>query len=400
MKLSDKILSMQFSPIRKFSESAAAAEENGKKIYQLNIGQPDIETPQVFWDTVNNCNLKILSYCESAGTKKLRSAICKYFARLGVSCTCNDIIVTNGASEALLFAYTALLDHGDEVLIPEPFYANYKTMIIQSDGVVVPIPTTAESGYHYANLELLESKVTSKTKVLCISNPGNPTGTLLTRDDMRLIADFVKKHDLWLIADEAYREFIYEEDGRLSTFAEFNDISDRTIIIDSISKRFSACGARIGFLMTKNAQLYENLMKLAQCRLSCPTLDQEGAAALYNLDPHYFDSTRATYKSRRDCLYNELLKIDGIVCQKPGGAFYMMAKLPIEDSEDFLTYLINEFDHNGESVMFAPGNGFYEDADKGKNEIRIAYILNETDLKRSIQLLRLGLESYKAKNTI
>ena len=305
-------------------------------------------------------------------------------------------MITNGGSEALSMVFTCILDPGDNVLLAEPFYSNYRTFVTAAGGEIVPITTRAEDGYDYAEKELIESAITDKTKAICCITPGNPTGRTLSFDDMKLISSIAAEHDLWIIADEVYREFAY--DGRdITSFGMLPDIQDRLIIIDSVSKRFSACGARVGTLITKNAELMDAVMKLAQGRLCCPTVDQIGAAALYRLDDSYYDEMKAEYEARRDAAYEELARIPGIVCRKPGGSFYIMAKLPVDDVEDFLMYLLTEFDDNGETVMFSPAEDFYATPGLGRNEMRIAYVLNSDDMRRGAELIRLGLESYNRR---
>lgn len=395
MKLSNKVQEMQFSPIRKFNVYAIEAKAKGKKVYHLNIGQPDIKTPKVFMEAVKNFDSEVLAYAESGGLVQLQDAIAKYFNRFGMTIERKDVLITTGGSEALNMIYTCLLDQGDEVLIPEPFYTNYQTFIASAGGVVVPITTNAEEGYRYAFADRIEKVITDKTKAISIVNPGNPTGTILSRDEMQVIADVAKKHDLWIIADEVYREFAY--DGReMTSFGQLEDVKDRVIIVDSISKRFSACGARVGCIVSKNEDLMANAMKLAQGRLCCPTLDMIGATALYELDPSYFNDVKVEYESRRNAIYDEIMKIPGVVCHKPGGAFYMMVKLPVESTEDFLVWLLNEFDDHGETVMYAPIQGFYGTKGLGKDELRIAYVLKKEDLVRAAQLIKMGLEKYKA----
>lgn len=395
MKLSQKVQEMQFSPIRKFNVYAIEAKAKGKKVYHLNIGQPDIKTPKAFMEAVRSFDSEVLAYAESGGLVQLQDAIANYFKRFDMDIERKDVLITNGGSEALSMIYTCLLDYGDEVLVPEPFYTNYQTFIASAGGKVVPITTSAEEGYRFAFADRIEKVITDKTRAISLVNPGNPTGTILTRDEMQIIADVAKKHDLWIIADEVYREFAY--DGReMTSFGQLEDVKERVIIVDSISKRFSACGARIGCIVSKNEELMSNAMKLAQGRLCCPTLDMIGATALYELDPSYFNDVKAEYESRRDAVYDEIMKIPGVVCHKPGGAFYMMVKLPVESSEDFLVWLLTEFDDNGETVMFAPIQGFYGTKGLGKDELRIAYVLNKEDLVRAAQLMRIGLEKYKA----
>jgi len=396
MKLSEKVSSMEFSPIRKFNAAASAAEERGTKIYRLNIGQPDIKTPKCFREAIDNYNPEVIEYQESQGTSELIDAIVNYYNKSGISVSHEDIMVANGGSDALNIVFISILDEGDEVLLPEPFYANYSTFITVSGGKVKPIPTKAEEGYHYADRELIESCITPKTKAILCTNPGNPTGTILTPEEMKLMCDIAIENDLWLISDEVYREFVY--DGRKAySFCNFSEVDDRLIVIDSASKRYSACGARIGCVVSKNRELNESVLKLSQSRLSVSVYDQIGAAALFNMDTAYYAEAREEYEARRDAAYEEMCKIPGIVCKKPGGSFYMMAKLPVDDIEDFLLFLLNEFDDNGETVMFSPANGFYANPEYGKDELRIAYVLSPEKMRRGVELLRLGLEAYLKK---
>ena len=379
MKLSNKVEAMQFSPIRKFNPIAQKAKDAGKKVYHLNIGQPDVETPECFMDAIRAYENKVIAYAESGGITELQDAVSDYFKTYGMEIGRSDMIVTTGGSEALTMTFLALLNEGDEVLIAEPFYTNYHTFATSAGGKVVPITTKAEEGYHYAKREQIEPLITEKTKAICCINPGNPTGTVLTKEEMQLIGEIAKEHDLWIIADEVYREFAY--DGREAvSFGQVKDVEDRVIIIDSVSKRFSACGARIGLLVSKNQEFMQNVMKIAQGRLCVSTVDQVGAAALFKLPASYYDEVKAEYCGRRDVVYEELMKIPGVVCQKPGGAFYMTAKLPVDSVEDFLMFLLTEFEDNGETVMFAPAEGFYATPGLGKDEMRIAYVLNQADM--------------------
>ena len=396
MKLSNKVESMQFSPIRKFNPIAQKAKDAGKKVYHLNIGQPDVETPQCFMDAIKNYDSKVIAYAESGGLTVLQDAVTEYFKNYNMDIERKDMIVTTGGSEALNMTFLSILNEGDEVLIAEPFYTNYHTFATAAGGKVVPITTKAEEGYHYAKREQIEPLITEKTKAICCINPGNPTGTVLTRDEMKLIGEIAKEHDLWIIADEVYREFAY--DGREATsFGQLDEFKDRVIIVDSVSKRHSACGARIDLLISKNEEFMKNVMKIAQGRLCVSTVDQIGAAALFRLPLSYYDEVKAEYCGRRDVVYEELMKIPGVVCQKPGGAFYMTAKLPVDNIEDFLMFLLTEFEDNGETVMFAPAEGFYATPGLGKDEMRIAYVLNQADMRRGVELIRLGIEAYNAK---
>ena len=396
MKLSKRVEEMQFSPIRKFNPIAQKAKDAGKKIYHLNIGQPDVETPSVFMEAIRNFDQKVIAYAESGGLPVLQDAIIEYFKKYNMEYIRDEIIVTTGGSEALTMAFLAIINDGDEVLIPEPFYTNYHTFATSAGGKVVPITTKAEDGYHYAQREQIERAITPKTKAICCISPGNPTGTVLTLDEIKLIGEIAKKHDLYIIADEVYREFAY--DGRdVTSFGMEPGIADRVIIIDSVSKRFSACGARIGCIVSKNKEFMEAVMKIAQGRLCTSTVDQIGAAALYKLPRSYYDKVKAEYCARRDVVFEELQKIPGVVCQKPGGSFYITAKLPVDNVEDFLMFLLEDFDDNGETVMFAPAEGFYATEGLGRDELRIAYVLNKQDMRRGVELIRLGLEAYNKK---
>ena len=394
MQLSKRVQSMQFSPIRRFNVYANEAAEHGVKVYRLNIGQPDIKTPECFIEAIRNYNNTVIAYSESQGTSELHDAMIDYFNMYDMKYDRDNIIITTGGSEALNMIFTAILNVGDEVLMPEPFYTNYHTFITSAGGKVVPVTTVAEEGYHYADREKIEKRITDKTKAIVCVNPGNPTGTILTEEEIKLILDIAEENDLWVIADEVYREFAYDS-RKITSFGMFEEYSERIVIVDSISKRFSACGARIGCAITKNKELYSGLMKLAQGRLCASTVDQVGAAALYRLDRSYYDNIRDEYESRRDAVYEEIMKIPGAVCRKPGGAFYMTVKLPVEDIEDFLMFLLREYRDNNETVMFAPAQGFYGTEGLGKNELRIAYVLNREDIVRGVQLIAGGLKAYK-----
>ncbi|MBQ6370171.1 MAG: pyridoxal phosphate-dependent aminotransferase [Firmicutes bacterium] len=395
MEVSKRVGAMQFSPIRRFNTFAFEAEAAGKKVYRLNIGQPDVETPECFMEAIKSFDKKVIAYAESGGVTELVDAIIDYNKQYNMVFERKNILITNGGSEALTMIFTALLNPGEEAVIAEPFYTNYNTFCNQVNGKLVPITTKAEDGYAWADRELIEASITENTKAICCISPGNPTGRVLTLDEMKLIGEIAKEHDLWIISDEVYREFAY--DGReVTSFGMLEDIADRVVIVDSVSKRFSACGARVGCVMSKNDELMSGILKLAQGRLCCPTLEQVGAAALYRLDKSYYDEAKAEYEGRRNAAYEELSQIPGIVCQKPGGAFYLTCKLPVEDAEDFLMFLLKEFDDNGETVMFAPAAGFYATEGLGKNEMRIAYVLNQDSMRRGAELIKLGIEAYKA----
>lgn len=392
MKLSQKVTNCALSPIRKFYPYAIAAQNRGIKIHSLNIGQPDILTPESYFEALANYRAKVLEYAPSPGIPELIKAVQVYYARLGARFESDEILITTGGSEALLMAMLCILDEGDEVIVPEPFYPNYNTFIRMAGGHICPLSTTPESGYRYATREQVEPLIGSKTRALLVTNPGNPTGTVLSAEELRLMADIAKEHDLYLICDEVYREFIY--DGEMTTAAGFADVDENLILIDSVSKRFSACGARIGALISRNTALMENAVKIAQARLSVATLDQVGAAALYRVDPAYFAETREEYRRRRDVCYRKLMEIPGVVTTEPKGAFYTMAKLPVDNTEDFQMFLLKEFDYEGETVIFSAGNGFYATEGAGEQEIRIAYVRCCEELERALEILKIAIDAY------
>ena len=393
MKISQKAMACNLSPMRKFHPYAVAAEKQGKKIYHLNIGQPDIATPPAYFDAVKNFELPVLEYAASPGMPILIKAVQKYYEDLGIHYEESDILITTGGSEALQMLMLSILDPGSEVIIPEPFYPNYNTFIKSAGGTIRPLTTTPEEGYRYAFREELEALMNDTPRAIMFTNPGNPTGVVLTHDELRTIADVAKEHDLFVIGDEVYREFVYGGE-KLATIGEFDDISENAVIIDSVSKRFSACGARIGTIITRNKLLQQQLLKFCQARLSVATLDQVASAALYDVDSEYFDAVRREYKLRRDTCYAKLLEIPGVVVTAPQGAFYMMAALPVDNADTFQQWLLTDFDDNGDTVMFAPGEGFYATPGKGRNEIRIAYVLKQADLERAMDLLAMGIRKY------
>jgi len=385
------------SPMRKFHPLAKAAEKQGKKIYHLNIGQPDLETPAAFYEAVRNFDATTLEYEASPGMPKLIEAVQNYYAELNVKLDHNDVLITTGGSEALLLTCLSILDPYTEVIIPEPYYPNYTTFVHAAGGVIRALPTSPEEGYRYAKRERIESLITKNTRAILITNPGNPTGVVLDQDEMRMIADIAKKHDLFLICDEVYREFCYDDKFGVPTMAHFEDIYDNLVIIDSVSKRFSACGARVGCVVTKNKELQQALLKFCQSRLSVATIDQLGAAALYSVDHEFFRKSKEIYRRRRDLVVNRLRAIPGVLVEEPMGAFYVMASLPVDDSDKFQRWLLEEFDDNGDTVMFAPGAPFYETPGKGVNEVRIAYVRSEQELDRAMELLAKGIEEYNQK---
>ena len=397
MKFSSKIQRCELSPMRKFLPYELAAEAKGRKIYHLNIGQPDIETPKAFFDAVKNFQDPVLAYAAAPGVSEFLTAVQGYYANLGIHLEQSDIYATAGGSEALQMALTCILDEGDEILIPEPFYPNYNTFVSVTGGVIRPIPTTPEEGYRYADRARIEPLINEHTRAILVTNPGNPTGVVLNHQEMRLLADIAKEHGIFLISDEVYREIVYTGE-KLSSMLEFQDAAENVIVVDSVSKRFSSCGARVGALISRNHALMDQAMKLCQGRLCTATLDQVGAAAMYReLPAEYYTSVREEYQRRRDTVVESLSKIPGIRFSHPDGAFYVMATLPVDDAEKLQYFLLEEFEDHGETVMYTPAESFYATPGKGRNEIRIAYVTNPAELSRSIELLGLGIAAYNAR---
>lgn len=393
MKISERARLCELSPMRKFHPYSAAAAARGRKIYHLNIGQPDIATPPAFFDALRQFHQPVLEYATSGGKTVLIDAIRDYYANIGVELDFQDIYITMGGSEALSITMQCILDPGDEVLMAEPYYPNYATFVRSAGGVIRPIPTSPDEGYRFADRARIEAQITDKTRAILVTDPSNPTGVVLTKADQRLILDIAREHDLYVIADEVYREFVYNDEP-LGSFAQLEGAAERVILIDSVSKRFSACGARIGCLISKNQEFMAQAMKFCQARLAVSTLDQIASAALYQVDSNYFEATRQEYQRRRDTVMRKLRQIPGVVCAEPQGAFYLMAALPVDDTEAFQMWLLNEFEDHGETIMFSPGHSFYATPGKGTNEIRIAYVLKEEDLARAMDLLALGIEAY------
>lgn len=397
MKFSSRIESCQLSPIRKFYPYVVAAEAKGRTVHHLNIGQPDIETPKQFFDAVRDFSNKVLEYAPSPGVNEFLDAICKYYQDVGITIEKKDVLATYGGSEALQMVLSCILDEGDEVLIPEPYYPNYDTFVRVTGGVIKPIPTTAEEGYRYASRERIEPLITDRTRAIMITNPGNPTGVVLTGEERRVMADIAREHGIFLISDEVYRELVYRGE-ELNSMLEYRDADENVIVVDSVSKRFSATGSRVGVVVSRNQELMTHALKLCQSRLCTATLDQVGAAAMYNaMTPEYYAEMRTEYRRRRDAVVEGLKKIPGAKFQVPDGAFYLMVTLPVDDTEKLQYFLLEEFEDKGETVMYAPGNGFYATPGKGHDEIRVAYVNNCEELTRSIELLRLGIEAYNAR---
>lgn len=385
---------MPESPIRKLVPYAEKAKAKGVKVYHLNIGQPDIETPVDAINAVKKSDIKVLAYSKSEGDLVLRKKISKYYKSHNVEITTSEIIVTSGASEALLFTIGSIMDPDDEVIIPEPFYANYNGFSIANGVKIVPIFSSIENNFSLPNIDKFESLISDKTKAILICNPNNPTGYVYSKEEIKRLVEIVKKHNLYLIADEVYREFTY--DGILHTsIMEFEDISQNAVVIDSVSKRYSMCGARIGCIISKNKEFMATAMKFAQARLSPPSLAQIASTAAMDTGQDYFDNIIKEYNQRRVILIEGLKNIPGVKVSEPNGAFYCVAQLPIENAEDFAKWLLEHYNLNNETIMIAPANGFYSTPNTGNNQVRIAYVLNENDLKSSIEILKNGLNEYQ-----
>ena len=397
MKFSSKIQRCELSPVRKFYPYEMAAVEKGLKVRHLNIGQPDIETPRVFFEAISRFSDSVLEYAPAPGVSDFLTATQKYYESLGFHITREDILATYGGSEALQIVMSCILEEGDEVLVPEPFYPNYTTFINITGGKIRPIKTKAEEGYRFATREQIEPLINEHTRAILMTNPGNPTGVVLTREEMRLMADIAKEHDLFLISDEVYREIVYTGE-KISSMLELEDAAENVVVIDSVSKRFSATGARVGAVISRNHELMNEAMKLCQGRLCTATLDQVGAAAMYNeLPASYYTEVREEYRRRRDALVTALTKIPGVEFRCPEGAFYLMVTLPVDDTEKLQYFLLEEFQDNGETVMVTPADGFFTDPELGRNKVRIAYVTNPEDVTRAIELLGLGIQAYNAR---
>jgi aspartate aminotransferase len=396
MNLSKRITDMQESPVRKLVPIATRVKQQGKKVYHLNIGQPDIETPTVFMDAISSYDTSVIKYSFSQGEPVLNKAIRDFFRRDNIHFDEEDILITNGGSEAITFSTIAMCDPGDEILIPEPFYTNYNGFTGEVNVKLVPITTKASEGFHLPSKEDIVKHITPKTKAILFSNPGNPTGTILRPDEMELIADIAIENDLYIISDEVYRGMAFDGlEGK--SMGSIERILDRLVIVESVSKRYSACGARIGAICSQNKLLMKNILKLCQARLCVATLEQIGAAALYQLPNSYIEEMKNEYQARRDIVYETLRNIEGVVCEKPQGAFYVVAKLPVDDAEKFIIWMLEEFDVDGETIMLAPAEGFYATPGLGKDEARIAYVLNTKDMKRAMDILAQGLAAYNKK---
>jgi len=396
LKISNKGQMMPESPIRKLIPYAEAARAKGIRIYPLNIGQPDIETPEVALKAVREYKERVISYSHSAGNISLRKKLTEYYKTVNIDVNADQIIVSAGASEALLFAFQSIMDPNDEVILPEPFYANYNGFATNAGIKVKPITSTIEKGFALPPIEDFEKNITERTKAILVCNPNNPTGYLYSREEMESLRDIVKKHDLFLIADEVYREFTYDGKNHYSAMY-LKGIEDNVILIDSVSKRYSACGVRLGWLVSRNKKLVATALKFAQARLSPPTYGQVAAEAAVDTPKEYFVKVKEEYLARRNTVVEGINKIDGAYCPTPQGAFYVVARLPIDDSDKFCKWLLEDFNYMGETVMFAPASGFYSTPGKGKDEVRISYVLNVDDLKASIKVLKEALKVYPGR---
>ena len=395
-KISQKGQEMPESPIRKLVPYAEKAKERGTKVFHLNIGQPDIETPQSMIDAMHNLDVKVIEYSHSAGIISYRRKLCEYYARHDIHIKPEDIIVTAGASEAIMFAVQSCLNPGDEIIIPEPFYANYNGFATSAGVKVKPIISSIEEDFALPAISEFEKVITPATKAIMVCNPNNPTGYLYSKEELEVLREIVKKYDLYLLADEVYREFCY--DGRThSSVMNLEGIEDNVILIDSVSKRYSACGIRIGSMISLNKDVMSTAMKFAQARLSPPSLGQFAAEAAMDTPDSYFDEMIDEYKARRDTVVSELNKMEGVVCPNPSGAFYVTTKLPVDDTDRFCQWLLEEFSYENQTVMFAPATGFYSTPGAGLNEVRISYVLNVEDLKKAMKCLEVALKEYPGR---
>jgi aspartate aminotransferase len=397
LSVSKRGILMPPSPIRKLVPYAEAAKKKGTRVYHLNIGQPDIETPPQILDAVRHSDFKVLEYSHSAGNESYRKKLVTYYAGVGIKVDHNQIIITTGGSEAILFGFMSCLDAGDEVIIPEPFYANYNGFAVAAGIIVKPITSNIESGFALPPIEDFEKAITPKTKAIVICNPNNPTGYLYSKQEMETLKQIIIRHNLYLFADEAYREFCYE--GEHFSAMHLTDVDDNVILMDTISKRYSACGGRIGALVTKNKEVLQTVMKFAQARLSPPTFAQILGEAAVDLPANYFEKIKAEYKLRRDTIVKRLNNLPGVFCPNPGGAFYAMARLPVDDADVFCQWLLETFSSNNKTVMLAPASGFYGTAGLGKNEVRLAYVLNVDAINEAMDCLEIALKEYPGRTT-
>lgn len=394
--VSERGSAMPPSPIRKLVPFAEAAKKRGTHVFHLNIGQPDIATPKIALDAIRSINFDTLEYSHSAGNISYREKLVHYYNGFDIKLNTEEIIITTGGSEAILFTLISCLNPGDEMIVPEPFYANYNGYAVASGIDIVPITSSITNGFKLPPIEDFEDKITDKTKAILICNPNNPTGYLYSKEEMETLKEICLKHNLFLFSDEAYREFAYDREHATSAL-ELEGMDEHTILMDTISKRFSACGARIGAMVSKNKTVMAAALKLAQARLSPPSLAQIVGEASLDVPKSYFSEVKEEYKKRRDTLIGRLQQIEGVVCTNPGGAFYAMAKLPVQNAEDFCQWLLEDFTHNGKTVMMAPAAGFYATPGLGTDEVRFAYVLNTTEINEAMDCLEAGLAAYKSK---
>jgi len=395
MKISNRNLKMQESPIRKLAPYADTAKREGVKVYHLNIGQPDIKTPKIMQDAYKNAP-EIIAYGPSNGLASYREKLAESYNSICPDITADNIFITTGGSEAIIFTLMAALSPGDEVLIPEPFYTNYNGFASMAEVSIVPVTTKINDGFHLPSIEIFKEKLNSKTRAVMFSNPGNPTGVVFSREELEELISFAKKHNLYIISDEAYREFTYGERKAISIM-EFDNIEENAILIDSVSKRYSACGARIGWIITRNKDLQNLILKFGQARLCPPTVDQLAASAAIDTPLSYFQDVKREYKDRRDFTFSELTNIPGVIAKKPEGALYMILELPVENADDFAKWLLSDYRLNGATTMVAPAGGFYSTPGLGKNQIRLAYVLKKEDLKIAINILKEALKVYPGR---
>lgn len=393
MNISKRGQEIQPSPIRKLKPYADKAQERGIRVYFLNIGQPDILTPQPILEAIHGFDDEVLSYGPAQGFLELREAIADYFKFYQIPIDAENVIITIGGSEAIHFSFSVVADPGHEIIIPEPFYTNYNGYASFANVKISPLTLSIDDGFRLPSKEKIEERITPETKAILLCSPNNPTGTVYSAEELERVISLVQKHDLFLIGDEVYKEFVYDGE-RHKSILEYEEISDRVIVVDSVSKRFSCCGARIGAVITRNEEAYQSLLKFAQARLCPPSVEQKAALAAYRMRRDYFDEVREEYQKRRDILYDGLKDIPGIVIHKPQGAFYLIVRLPIRDCEHFVVWMLNDFHLDKETVMVAPARGFYSSPDKGKDEVRIAYVLKEEDLRIAMKVFKAGLEKY------
>jgi len=394
--LSERGKIMPSSPIRRLVPLADSATKKGKHVYYLNIGQPDIHTPDSYMAPIKNLDMPVLAYGPSAGLTSLRQKLCEYYKRFDIMVDADDILITTGGSEAIIFTMMAIADPGDEIIIPEPFYTNYNGFAVEAGLKIIPVTSRIEDDFQLPPIEQIAEKITSKTRAIMICNPNNPTGYVYSYSELELLRDIVIKNNLFLLSDEVYREFLYTDQAHVSAL-HFPELKDRAIVLDSISKRYSACGARIGMIVTKNHDVLDATLKFGMARLCPPTIEQLGAISAIDTPSEYFDNVLMEYKLRRDTMVSALRAIPGVLAPNPKGAFYLVVKLPVDDADKFAKWLLTDFDIEGETVMLAPANGFYSTAGLGQNEVRIAYVLNTVSIVKAMNILKQGLRVYPGR---